>query len=67
MRTAVTFLLFAYPYYLVMLAQKKSNQPAHYMIVGQENASSKKGDCGATFTPMSKCLFYCLGYHPFKL
>jgi hypothetical protein len=26
MRTAVTFLLFAYPYYLVMLAQKKSNQ-----------------------------------------
>ncbi len=26
MRTAVTFLLFAYPYYLVILAQKKNNQ-----------------------------------------
>jgi hypothetical protein len=26
MRAAVTFFLFAYPYYLVMPAQKKSNQ-----------------------------------------
>jgi hypothetical protein len=35
--------------------KKETNPPDHFMIVGQEKSSSKKGDCGAPFILESKC------------
>jgi hypothetical protein len=48
MRAAFTFFLFAYPYYFVMLAQKKSKQPVTPCV---KKTSSKKGNCEAPFIP----------------
>ncbi len=41
MRAAFTFFLFAYPYYLVMPAQKKSKQPA-FSESGKKRPVQKK-------------------------
>jgi hypothetical protein len=46
--------------YFFALPKKVTNPPAYG--VGQENASSKKGDCGAPFILESKCFFYRLGH-----